>query len=719
VSTGGNATGGSETGGVSTGGNATGGSETGGVSTGGNATGGSETGGVSTGGNATGGDATGGVSTGGNATGGSETGGVSTGGNATGGDATGGSGGGCPDGCQIGVDCVSSGDRNPDNACQACVPHQSSDDWSNLDGEPCDDDQWCNGEDLCSGGACVVHSGNPCSSSDTCRESDDICCTPTSTMCSNGDLYLQDSCGGSTLSQHCAGDCIGHSCRCVIYVDGDNGSDGEDGSSWGAAKATLQAAIDAAEGGGCEVWATGSIYQPAGSTRDRAIQLKSGVAVYGGFYGSETDREVERPTPNTDSTITGDNDAYHVVLGADDALLDGFTITGGYADGGDVNQNCGGGLLNYLVAPTIRNCVFYGNYGYRGGAVCNIYSTGAQIEQCSFYSNGDSSTSEGGAIYSYGSSPTIVGSSFVYNYADGNGGALTNDGWATPSVIDSVFRYNEAARGGAVADLGATSHYSACSFEGNLASDVGGALFANGGAAPVIGRCAFSGNQAGSGGALYFDGAGSPYVANSVFTANHAPAGYGGFGGAVLNYESSLTLVNCIFDRNEASDTAGTESSWGGAVVLMYSTGAMITNCTFYANVAVGLGGVGGAIYSLESTDTMTANSIFHDNAAQGGGADIFDASTAAPLVTRSIIGSSVSCVDSGTCLDEDPLFVSEWDYTPQNPDCIDSGDDSRLPDDTADVDGDYDTLETVPLDVLDATRVLGSAVDMGAIEVQ
>ena len=198
---------------------------------------------------------------------------------------------------------------------------------------------------------------------------------------------------------------------------------GGDGASWATALPSLQAAIDrVAQTRGGEVWVAQGTYSP-GNDRDATFQLRSGVAVYGGFAGTESRLE-ERDVQRNVTTLSGEIDSpgsatdhcYHVVTGADNALLDGFLITGGDAreggpgmsgppGGGPLggfggeppmrrrgppgqgrihttpdailagsNHGFGGGMLNFQCAPTVRNCTFQGNQAGKGGAVYNMIS---------------------------------------------------------------------------------------------------------------------------------------------------------------------------------------------------------------------------------------------------------------------------------------------------------------------------------------------------------
>ena len=124
-------------------------------------------------------------------------------------------------------------------------------------------------------------------------------------------------------------------------------------SSWANA-CTLQTALTGAVPGQ-EIWVAAGTYKPSSDPADRTatFQLKNGVAVYGGFAGTENNRSLRNPAANL-SVLSGDIDnddtqtpvitnlttvtgigtnSYHVVTGATGATLDGFTITAGNANG--------------------------------------------------------------------------------------------------------------------------------------------------------------------------------------------------------------------------------------------------------------------------------------------------------------------------------------------------------------------------------------------------
>ena len=97
----------------------------------------------------------------------------------------------------------------------------------------------------------------------------------------------------------------------VIYVN-DDAAGANDGSSWTDACTELQSALAVAETGD-EIWVAAGTYRPdfnvatgqhAGD-RDATFRLKSGVALYGGFVGTESDLNQRTPTLS-ESILSGD-----------------------------------------------------------------------------------------------------------------------------------------------------------------------------------------------------------------------------------------------------------------------------------------------------------------------------------------------------------------------------------------------------------------------------
>ena len=161
----------------------------------------------------------------------------------------------------------------------------------------------------------------------------------------------------------------------VRYVT-ENGNGTKDGSSWANASDDLQDMINISTAGN-EIWVAEGTYKPNRpannlttidpNNRDNAFVLKEGVKLYGGFSRTETTiagraggATVLSGDIDGDGTLNGN--CYHVVIGVSTAanpitaatLIDGFTITGGNAEGnGNVSVNgvsfgrsFGGGMYN-------------------------------------------------------------------------------------------------------------------------------------------------------------------------------------------------------------------------------------------------------------------------------------------------------------------------------------------------------------------------------------
>lgn len=121
------------------------------------------------------------------------------------------------------------------------------------------------------------------------------------------------------------------------YVNGALVAGRHDGKTWATAFVSLQEALAT---GAAEIWAARGTYFP-GTNRTASFQLRQGGALFGGFVGRETQRD-QRDWERNPTVLEG-RGAYHVVTGADDAVLDGFIITGGRAMGGEPGGPPGGG----------------------------------------------------------------------------------------------------------------------------------------------------------------------------------------------------------------------------------------------------------------------------------------------------------------------------------------------------------------------------------------
>ncbi|HRZ83430.1 MAG TPA: hypothetical protein P5069_13315, partial [Candidatus Hydrogenedentes bacterium] len=76
----------------------------------------------------------------------------------------------------------------------------------------------------------------------------------------------------------------------VLHVDAASTAPAPDGASWATAYPDIQSAVDAAAAAapGDEVWVRAGVYR---GTTDPVLTLRVGVAVYGGFDGTESSRD--------------------------------------------------------------------------------------------------------------------------------------------------------------------------------------------------------------------------------------------------------------------------------------------------------------------------------------------------------------------------------------------------------------------------------------------
>jgi hypothetical protein len=500
-----------------------------------------------------------------------------------------------------------------------------------------------------------------------------------------------------------------------LYVNKDAPGPDHDGSSWDAAFLTVTDALSYSMSGD-EVWV-------AKGTYTEHITTASGVALYGGFAGTETSL-AERPAfprtpPDADETVLDGNGEYFSVVtipsgAGTDTRVDGFTIKNGRGTG-DYYNSAGGGVYSYDASPTIANNLITGNMSINGGGV-----------------------------YCYGGSPVMSGNTISSNSAQSEYGGYSN------------------LYGGGICCANCTATISNNVITGNTASSndscippttpYGGGIYASGGAVTILGN-RIEGNSASAwgeyegyaayGGGIYLTG-GSPVVRNNTIKGNHADASYysymGGGGGA-YSYGGGILCENCspvisgnLVVQNQAGASASSygypyppsisASAGGGGISLMcYGNSAIITNNTIASNNASysvfdgmnnSSGGFGGGIYGYFGASSQVANNILAFN-TNGG---IYSSGTAPSLHSNDVFqnyGNDYSGVSAGTGdISADPLFVNksggDYHLSAASP-CIEAGWDSAPEMPSTDIDG-----ETRPyLDHVD----IGADEFVGAPQVQ
>lgn len=370
-------------------------------------------------------------------------------------------------------------------------------------------------------------------------------------------------------------------------------------------------------------------------------------------------------------------------------VVDGFTIQNGHvdqaspggADGGAILCeasdptiiNCtiksswalgrGGGVcLRNFAFPSIRDCTITGNWAQQGAGISCTSQADATIANCRIEGNtAGGMAGTGGGIYCAGSNPTITGCLVKGNSAtSGNAGFASGGGVSTsggsPTISDCriienwvASGYLHPAYGGGIYCVGGTPSIHNCTIEGNIATN-----------AP---------NHGARGGGVYCGGNGEMTIANSTIADNEADTG-----GGVSCEDSVVVIANSTMTINSAY-------SVGGALHSRMNGEASISGSILWANSAP------------EGTEL-----------AVGVGSMLAVAYSDVRLSEEWVYAKDGSTLDwQSTNIDANPMFVSaqygNYRLLPDSP-CIDASDNTAVPLDIADLDGDGDTGERTPFDL-------------------
>ncbi|MCE9557447.1 MAG: right-handed parallel beta-helix repeat-containing protein [Armatimonadetes bacterium] len=348
----------------------------------------------------------------------------------------------------------------------------------------------------------------------------------------------------------------------VIFVKAD-ATGTSTGSNWSNAYPSPHSALAEALPGD-QVWVAQGTYIPTTATDpDASFEVPTGVAVYGGFSGTETLLS-QRNWNNAPTVFSGPLpngvQIMRVADGAVGVIIDGLIVknsTGVFT--------LGGGLYSPNSIIQVRNCTFRDNSSYQAAGTCILIANGsATITNCTFDNNYARFT-DGGGIATDGSAGVYVEKCKFLNgrgdsYASGgNGVGIAIKGSGVSRIVQCEFRNNAGFP-----------------VSGSQYPSYGGAIYAE---VPIsIDRCTFDGNASVLGGAVYsWKGL---TITNSLFTNNQGTQS----GGAVAVYyynNDLLKMTGCTIVNNTSHETAGVYFNGAGT----FSTN--ISGCIFWGNTDI------------------------------------------------------------------------------------------------------------------------------------
>ncbi len=296
--------------------------------------------------------------------------------------------------------------------------------------------------------------------------------------------------------------------------------------------------------------------------------------------------------------------------------------------------------------------------GQQDGSVV-VFQRGYRVSTIDGFTITNGLATDGGGIYCYGSSPTIANNTIMGNTASCGGGIYCSS--SSPTISNNTINGNRAT--GTKSWMG------------------GGGIFCSSGSSPTITNNAFSGNTAGSSGGAILCVVSSPTIANNMITANIASYR----GGGIYCSSSSATIANNVVSENRASID-------GGAIYCYAQSprSVLITNTVIVFNSS-------GVFRTGLATLSLRHNCTFGNSAYNFFG--VID-----PTGTSGNISADPLFARAASPGPDGQWNTSDDDYgnlrlQPASP-CIDAGDNTAVPVDTADLDGDGSTTEPIPLDI-------------------
>lgn len=445
----------------------------------------------------------------------------------------------------------------------------------------------------------------------------------------------------------------------VLYVD-DDAPDGGMGLTWNTAYRYLQNALaSAAPGSGVtEIRVAQGTYKPdqgwaqTPGDREASFNLIEGVALVGGYagYGASDpdDRDVDLYETVLSGDLLGDDaDPYenmgdnsgHVLKGiglAQTTRLDGFTVTRGFAEDGQIETVWAAGLWLEESHVQVVDCSFLQNVSDNSGGGIGFFNGSLRVESCRFVGNKADEwgySGSGGGIAAYSDDKvSIIDCAFENNIAYQGAGAnvqapafiascsftdnLSNHGFggglaliqADAVVRDCRFIDNKCyMRGGGIScAYEGQRMIRDCEFSGNIAENTGGGIAIEVDAHVNLYNCRFEGNSTvyHLGGGVYLDEDVTVHFGTSDFIANTDVA-------VIITDTQDVSFSDCRFLGNSHDDNSGAALYVGN-----YHAAAILRNCIFSGNV----GEYGAAVVNFEGELEMHNCAVVGNSASEDAG---------------------------------------------------------------------------------------------------
>lgn len=322
------------------------------------------------------------------------------------------------------------------------------------------------------------------------------------------------------------------------------------------------------------------------------------------------------------------------------AIIDGFTITNGYAQ-------YGAGIYFRGSTATAMNNIITGNTSgtgkYYGGGGIRVKGGSPTIINNIIAGNRDLQ-SGGGIRCTAGGSPVIANNTIASNTAATYGGGIYSDGDSSPEIIDNTIIGNTARHGAGVSCIGSSPSITGNMIADNTAASSGGGIFCEDASPDILNNVitenlADGTNSGGAGGGIRCVNL-SPMIVNNTIAGNTASGKVAAAGGLYLHEASSTVVKSCIIWNNSAN--IGREVEFQG------STASEVT----FSNVRGGCPGLGNI--DADPLFVDPDNGDYHLKSENGRWDPAADDGTGA-WVADSVTSPSIDAGDPGSDFANEP----------------------------------------------------------------